>query len=626
MLVTWAFLPGLGGQLVFDDIPNLLPWQTLGDINSAADIATFVFSGTGGLGRPLSLLSFLIDDQNWQPDIFSLKRTNLAIHLINTCLIFWLCLKISSKLVPGLPAQQGLVALLATAIWGLHPLQVSTVSYVIQRMNLLSTLFELAGLIIFIYGREHLVLRPRKAILLCTLGIGLFMPLAVLAKENGLLLCAFAILIESYCFEERDDFLWRRWKMVFLWTPIVLFIIYCLITYRFFTIDYPNRNFNSWERLITQGHVITDYLRQLVLPRLHGTGLYFDNYAVTRTLANPATLLKWLLILSLIFSAILLRTRNKLFSFGIFFYICGHLMESTLLPLELYFEHRNYLPQIGIWLAIASFLQYTHRVKINLAITTLAISLIVMLLFMTRSNASLWADTARQTAVWYHENPGSFRAITNYSQTLLEHGNPEAALNVLQTGQKHHPNNLNLEVSRLFLECYWLDREINIKDLPALAKRADHEFASISMLEKLRPFTNTPAYKKSRCKPLSTSVIAQVYLNILENPRYSTKDATYSSLHQYLAEINSDMRNMTAAMYHYERAFQSSRNPIYPYRQALLLQSAGQPDMAIQYAGIAKSALTPRKKLLYPELENRIASFLEQLHQTSSAKRPHNDG
>lgn len=630
LLTLWAFMPGTGGTLIFDDIPNLLPWQTIGDIDSLAKAMTFVTSGTGTPGRPLSLLSFLIDDQNWSPDVYSLKRTNLAIHLINSCLVYWLCLKLLAHLLPTqTTTRQGMLALLVTAIWSLHPLQVSNVSYVIQRMNLLSTLLELIGLIIFIRGRELLETTPRVALLLCTVAIGLFMPLAILAKENGLLLCVFALLVEAFCFSKpltnrHLAMAWRIWKALFLWLPLLAFIFYCLFLSNF-SIDYHARSFTATERLLTQGPVLTDYLSKLLIPRLHGSGLYFDNFPISHSLINPPqTLLCWLIIASLLGSAWHLRRRLPLFAFGIFFYFGGHLMESTLLPLELYFEHRNYLPQTGLWLSLAAILSLITKPLIKKSLTLGALLLVGLLSLMTRHNAELWGKPELQTTIWYHDNPGSLRTTLAYANLLLQKTDYAAVNTVLATGLQHHPDSLVLAISQRYVACYWQNRPVSFTDLPELAKHAGHEYASIIMLEKMREMTTPETAKISECQPATASEIARIYLGLLENPKFvSTK--TRTRLFEYLGEIAVEQGQLNEAIHYYDEAFANSGNPVYPYRQATLLQSAGLPESAQDFVSTAWRALGTRQKIQYPELESRLIMLEKELDAGKEPELPVNE-
>lgn len=615
----WSFSAGLGGRFIFDDEPNLQPWRNLGDIHRLQDVLTFAASSTFFPGRPLSLLSFLIDDQSWPPDIVALKHTNLAIHLLNTCLIFWLCLKLMPRLLPHKSGViQHWLALLAAGIWALHPLQVSNVSYVIQRMNLLSTLLELTGLLLYVHGREQLETRPWKAFFLCSIATAVMMPLAILAKENGLLLCAFALLIEGYCFSPTSWRWWPRWKMLFLWLPLIAFVIYCLVIYRGFTAHYSTRDFNSWERLLTQGPVMTEYLYKLLLPRLQGTGLYFDNFPVSRSLFDsPSTLFAWILLAGMLVLAWRTRNRMPLLSFGIFFFFCGHLMESTLLPLELYFEHRNYLPQLGLWLALCALVAKAERPAWRTFTVLAAVALVTTLAWLTRQNASLWSNSDLQAAVWYHDNPGSLRTTLSYANTLVRRHRLEEADAVLEKGKKLLPQYLNIALSQIYVRCYLQDRTTDFSELPALARRSAYETASLEMLELMWKAARANRGKKTpagHCRPASTAEIAAIYQAILENPRFATRRVR-AMLNANLGAYASTRRDLNLAMHYYDQAFANEHNPLYPFEQAVFLASAGLPDDATRYLGLARKSLNTRMRLLYPAMEANISNLEQALQQ-----------
>ena len=631
VLAGWSFASGLGGQFIFDDEPNLQPWKQIGDIDSARDVAAFASSGHGFPGRPLSLLSFVIDDQSWQPDIPSLKRTNLALHLVNGCLAFWLGLMLLRHLLPAhSPPARAWLALFIAAVWLLHPLQVSNVSYVIQRMNLLSTLLELGGLLLYLRGREWLPARPWHGALLASAGIGLFMPLAILAKENGLLLCAFALLVEAFCFPRTPWRWWPAWKGLFLWMPLLAFVAYCLVQYRGFMAPYPTRNFDAWERLLTQGPVLQDYLAKLLLPRLRGAGLYYDNFPVAHSLLEPAALAGWGLVAALLGLAWAARRRLPLFSFGICFYFTGHLMESTLLPLELYFEHRNYLPSLGLWLALAGLASLAHGPRLRLALRAAAVILVLVLAMMARQNAALWSQTELQAAVWYRDNPGSLRTTLSYANILVKQRRLDEAGQVLDRGRAELPDALIVSLAQKYVRCYLQDQPADFDELAMLARRSRYETASLEMLQLMwrvaltHPDLAVPA---GHCQPASTAQLAAVYGGLLENPRY-VDGRTRATLYANLAAYAQTRRNLDETLHYYDLAFASEANPLYAFEQAAALLSAGLPEPALDASRRARASLTLRMRLAYPAMEanlDRLDQVLEQIRAEQATQAAGHD-
>jgi uncharacterized membrane protein YhfC len=88
-----------------------------------------------------------------------------------------------------------------------------------------------------------------------------------------------------------------------------------------------------------------DYLSLLWLPRPFSSGLFNDQYAASTSLIHPlSTLWALLAMVALISGAWWFRRRYPAWSLAVLFFFAGHLLESTSIPLELYFEHRNYVP------------------------------------------------------------------------------------------------------------------------------------------------------------------------------------------------------------------------------------------------------------------------------------------
>ena len=192
-LTAAVYWPGLAGPLVLDDFENLKP---LVDMHSGAiSWQEVVFGSSVGVGgRPVAMLSFVLNWQTSAGEIWSLKHTNLAIHLMCGALLFWLSGRLLAEPLSAVPTHRWWLALLVASLWLLAPMQVSTVLYVVQRMAQLATLFVLAGLLCYVTGRQQLTKRRRLGIALMCLCFVLFWPLATLSKQNGALLPLLALL------------------------------------------------------------------------------------------------------------------------------------------------------------------------------------------------------------------------------------------------------------------------------------------------------------------------------------------------------------------------------------------------------------------------------------------------
>jgi len=156
LVAIWlVYRPGLDGGFLFDDFANLPSLGITGPTDNGPALARYLTSGTADpTGRPITVASFLIDAQDWPTDPRPFKRTNLIIHLLNVTLLACLLLTLGQR--GGLNESHARrAALLAAAIWGLHPFFVSTTLYIVQREAMLPVTFTLMGLLLWLAGRTR---------------------------------------------------------------------------------------------------------------------------------------------------------------------------------------------------------------------------------------------------------------------------------------------------------------------------------------------------------------------------------------------------------------------------------------------------------------------------------------
>ena len=194
-----AYLRGLGGDFLFDDFPNIVTNPALQSIQDGGRPDWFkvmFLTGSGVLRRPISMLSFGLNVYGFGMSPFAFKLVNLAIHLFNGILLYAVFRRIAGRMqTAGSAIRPDVLAVVAAGVWLLHPLQVSSVLYIVQRMNLLATLFTLMGLLCYAEGRLRM-LRGEPGLLAAVAGTCLFGLLAVFSKENGALVPLLCAVIE----------------------------------------------------------------------------------------------------------------------------------------------------------------------------------------------------------------------------------------------------------------------------------------------------------------------------------------------------------------------------------------------------------------------------------------------
>lgn len=446
VLTVAVYGPGLGGDFLFDDIPNLKTLGDLGGVKSWDALLAYLSSGfSGPTGRPLSLLSFLLDDNAWPSVAASFKYTNLCFHLICGLLLFWITYLLLNAI--DFVEQRAIwVAAISAGVWLLHPYWVSTTLYVVQRMTILSSLFMLAGMVGYLKGRSWLMQpaqhRPRAAYLLMTGSAGLGTLLAVLSKENGALLPLLLLVLEVFLHRMGVRHAPRKaWLSVVLGLPAVAVLAYLAVHINFAPNLWPTRPFNQVERLYSEARIMWDYVGQLWMPRIEGAGLFQDGFEISRNLTQPISTL-WAVLgwMTVILALPFLYRRLPFVWLAIAFFLCGHLIESTVIGLELYFEHRNYSPAQFMFLPLAmgiDWLGRRYRPRVAIAVFTL---LIAMLAGMTWQRSTLWADNDKLQAYWATSDPQSARGRNYLINHLMNEWMYAQALTLAEDSVKELPN------------------------------------------------------------------------------------------------------------------------------------------------------------------------------------------
>jgi tetratricopeptide (TPR) repeat protein len=446
----WALAPGLAGGFLFDDFPNLEPLGHYGGVVDWNGVRAYLASGFAGpTGRPLALASFLIDANDWPAHPYGFKRTNLLLHLLNGLALTWATLKLAQLF--GLPQRRALwLAVLNGSVWLLHPLLVSSTYYVVQRMAMLSATFSFFALAAYWHGRALLPRQPRAALSFMGASLVIGTALATLSKENGVLLPLLALVVEA-CLPARTPQLPAWFLRVFLLLPSAAVLAYLFSQIDLSPQPWPHRPFNQIERALTQARILWEYLAWWFWPRIEGAGLFQDGYTISRSLWDPPTTLPALLgIAALAIAAILLRQRWPWFAIAVLFFLTGHVLESTWLGLELYFEHRNYLPSAFLALPLAAWLAAPQmRLRVRIAA---AAAIFATLAFLTHARATLWGDPIRLEVYWAMVAPHTPRSATTLARHALANtGDAARARGLLDAALAKHPDNGLLVLSRLQL-------------------------------------------------------------------------------------------------------------------------------------------------------------------------------
>ena len=418
------YFPGLSGGFIFDDEPQIKSNQLLAiDAFEYTQLKQAFFSSSDQFptNRPLSMLSFGVNHvlTGFNPAYF--KLTNLAIHLWVGLAIFFLTRLLLSTfaVIQGLDIQQERIAwvgLVVSVAWMLHPINLTPVLYVVQRMTSLSALFSIHALICYVIGRSRMW-EGKPGMALIWSGFLLFGSLAFMAKENAALLPLLILSIEFCLFRfavhsAADRRLLTFFILLTVALPAIAFVLYNAIYPEWVVGGYAARNFSLIERLLTEARVLWFYLGLILAPDPMTLGFFHDDIALSKGLFDPVSTLPALLgIGGLLVIAGSVRSRAPILSFGILFFLIGHSMESTIFSLELVFEHRNYLPVFGPLFALFYYLLHPSVFGLLRTLSAaVAVSFITLFMVITADRASYWGDMAELYLTEAEHHPASPRA------------------------------------------------------------------------------------------------------------------------------------------------------------------------------------------------------------------------
>ncbi len=272
-----------------------------------------------------------------------------------------------------------------------HPLQTQSVAYLVQRMNSLAAMFYVLSMLFYVKFRMS---QASRAKWLQFAGCVFTAILAFGTKEITATLPIFIILYEWYFFQKLST-QWAKRNFLVLGGVFLLFIIIALVYLDYDPVakilrGYGTRDFTPLQRVLTQSRVVIFYISLLLWPNPSRLNLDHD-FALSYSLLNPATtLISITTIIALIVFAFLIARKEPLLSFSIIWFFGNLMIESSIIGLELVFEHRNYLPTMFAILAIVSlaFRYLKHALPVATALSLVG----VLFCVWTFERNKVWAD------------------------------------------------------------------------------------------------------------------------------------------------------------------------------------------------------------------------------------------
>jgi len=618
LALAWvSYSPGLHGGFSFDDFANLPALGEYGPVDTWPAFWRFITSSHADpTGRPLATLSFLLDAHDWPADPFRFKLTNLLLHLSNGALLMMLLRRLGYAIWQRSQEGDGkrvayttiwqidLAAILGAAFWLLHPLFVSTVLYIVQREAMLPASFTLMGLLLWLRGRDAFAQdRVKIGMMWTTLGLGGCTLLATLCKANGVLLPALALVVEYAVLRQTANTVrsqtYQKSLLLLAWLPTTLVAAY-LLWEGWHGLAYGISSIRPWtlgQRLLTEPRVLMDYLALLWVPRPFTAGLFNDQFFASTSLWSPVTTAPSILaVMGLIVSGWLTRRHYPPIAAALLFYLVGQSLESSTVPLELYFEHRNYLPAmlmfwpLALWLCgaypssqLAPAAQLSlkdHPSRPHAAKLLFALVVMLGLASMTYAGARLWGNTRDQALVWAKLNPDSPRAQTNAADVEISEGRTALAIQRLQPLLARYPDQVQIALNLLGAEC--LQGNIKPATLDAarisLKTTRDPGVLLTSWFSRLIDQTANPP-----CPQLTPSVIESLLGAALDNTYLKETPGRLQDIYYLKGVLALKQQQPDDALLNFNLALDLQVRAALALQQAALLGATGHPQLGLAH-------------------------------------------
>jgi tetratricopeptide (TPR) repeat protein len=425
----------LDSEAYFRSLPYFqersLSWEKVGDI-------IFRNPYPGGK-RFLPNLTFIVENNLAGFTPSSGRYVNMAIHVLNFFLVYLLLRKVL-RLIGRSEKASTKGALIGSLLWGLNPFMTDAVYYVIQRMTLMSATFYLLAVLCYMKARE--------ASGLTRWGWGAALALSyagsIASKESGALIILGIIVLELTIYSKDDTApgAWKKYlQLIAAFTACSLLAMGILgynpisIVKGLFSFN-QGREFTVGERLLTEGRVLVHYLSLEIFP-LPERLSFVLKYRISRSLLHPpTTILAWMAVFGLVFVAIRERKRKPLISLAILWFFANHILESTILMLEIAFVHRNYLPTVFLFLPLGAWVashENENRWPRHVALSCVFLVL-MMFAYGTHARARIWGEPEDFWQDAIRKAPRSLKGYINLGILHDVSGRDKEAIQIYERG------------------------------------------------------------------------------------------------------------------------------------------------------------------------------------------------
>jgi protein O-mannosyl-transferase len=445
---------------VFDDIHTIVEQEA----RRTLDFSIERWFGT----RTLPVFTLDLNYYMGELNVIGYHAFNIGVHLVSSMAMFWLSYLLSSVVYKTRVVRVGKLeisnhlffAMVVSMFFVAHPIQTQAITYIVQRLASIAAMFYILALLFYVKFR----LSTETTYMKIWGGLSIAASLAAMhSKEIAVTLPVAIVMMELFFFVPiNNDRSW--WKFKIDWRQAVKRIPYLLpwiitiivipaymleIKELVFKPELTSENVSqatlkdkvSLRRitnvsaetveiprdtyLLTEINVVRKYWQLIIWPA--GQNLDHDVRLVTN-LRNWPTAASLLLHVSLLLSSLVLFIKGRrMFAYGLCFFYLAILPESSIIPIiDVMFEHRLYLPMLGVALIFGDLGQILLKIK-KLRIkdtdwlVVILVSCVLMALAVTAFNRNgVWKDEVTLWTDSTTKSPNKARPYNNLGKAYLD--------------------------------------------------------------------------------------------------------------------------------------------------------------------------------------------------------------
>jgi protein O-mannosyl-transferase len=311
------------------------------------------------------------------------------------------------------------------------------------------------------------------------------------------------------------------------------------------------RDFNAPERLMTQVVILWEYLYRTLIPTVRDIGFFHDDYQPIRTFLRADVIAATLGWLGLSVAAVVWRRKWPLLGLAVFWYLGAHFIESTTVPLELYFEHRNYVPLMGVFIALGIGVVRLPYEKARTAALALGLFFLMQLLISLLAT-TLWADNERASEFWLETKPESERAVTYFVRQRAREDDAGGAVMAFEQAKHRIDSDLFFTLSQIWLKCHYeelAEFPVEFSQVSEMVPGARFNQGTLGVITDLPDLIEEP-----ECDHISQEDVLELTLRLLDSERFGIIPRARYALNRVAANLLYDMDRRDESIGHYETA------------------------------------------------------------------------